>query len=48
MLLALRANLLFQMALEVGGDTVIIEKCVVNVEEKNGIGHGKTLPRKTR
>ena len=40
MLLALRANLLLQMALKIGGDAVIIEQRVVNVEEENDLGHG--------
>jgi len=40
MLLAFRANLLLQMALEVGGDAVIIEQRVVNVEEEDEVGHG--------
>jgi hypothetical protein len=40
MLLALRANLLLQMALEIGGDMVIIEQRIVDVKEENDFGHG--------
>jgi len=44
-LLALRANLLLQMMLEVGSDTVVIEERIVHVEQKDDIGHGATPPR---
>ena len=39
MLLAFRADLLFQMTLEVGGYPVVIEQRVVDVKKKNKIWH---------
>jgi hypothetical protein len=39
-LLALRANLLLQMAFEISGYAVVIKQCVVNVEKENYLRHG--------
>jgi hypothetical protein len=43
MLLALRADLLFQMTLEVGGNPVIIEQRIVDVKKKNEVGHASLM-----
>src|SRR5579864_1257839 len=48
MLLAIRADLLFKMALEVGGNAVVVEQRVVDVKEEDEIRHGdgeKSIPK---
>jgi hypothetical protein len=43
MLLALRADLLFQMTLEVGGNPVIIEQRIVDIKKKDKVGHASLM-----
>jgi hypothetical protein len=35
-----RAHLIFEMALEIGGDMIVVDQCVVDIEEEDGPGAG--------